>query len=489
VTVEIDGARLTLDELLAVSRHGAGVRIAPAAARRRRSTRAVVERAVAAGAEAYGVTTGVGVRKRVRMDEAQLESFNRRLILDHLVAVGPPVADEVVRATLLRLANGFAKGTAGVRLELAELVVEALNDDRLPRVRSLGSPGQSDLAPMADLAHGLIGGFALQAREGLALINNSSFSTALAALALADALRLLDAVTVVSALELEGLAGNVAALHPEVARTRPYPGIARAIADLHAVLECSYLWQPRAARNLQDPLSFRNLAQILGAAQDALGFARAQLAIELNASQENPLLIASEGRMVSVGNFEMLPLSAALDVARIGLAPVLTSANERMVKLLQAPHTGLTDGLQPHEVEHENALSEFAWTGQALAPEARLLAQPVSIEVASSSQAEGVEDRVSMAPLAARRTAEMVGLGEHLLSVSVLVACQAVELRGSRPLGAGTGRLFCMVRERMPFVGAGDVVPPDLEPLRALIRSGQVSVGALTPDGEGGRRA
>ena len=476
VTVEIDGARLTLDEVVAVARNSARVGIAPAAIDRMRGARATVERAVESGTEAYGVTTGVGVRKRVRMDGAQLELFNRRLILDHLVAVGPPVADEVVRATLLRLANGLVKGTAGVRPELAALVVDALNEARLPRVRSLGSPGESDLAPMADLAHGLLGGFALQAREGLALINNSSFSSALAALAMADALRLLDAVTLVAALELEGFAANLSALHPEVARTRPYPGIARAIADLRRALEGSYLWEEGAARNLQDPLSFRNLAQILGAAHDALGFAAGQVAIELNASQDNPLLIAGEERMVSVGNFEMLPLAAALDVARIGLAPVLTSANERMIKLLQAPHTGLTDGLQPREVEHENALSEFAWTGQALAPEAKLLAQPVSIEIASSSQAEGVEDRVSMAPLGARRLAEMVALGEHLLSVSLLVASQAVELRGAAPLGAGTGRLLRLVRERVPFLAAGDVVPPDLEPLRELIRGGAVRV-------------
>src|SRR5262249_47542552 len=158
-----------------------------------------------------------------------------------------------------------------------------------------------------------------------------------------------------------------------------------------------------------------------GAARDALAFATGQLAVELNASQENPLVVPGEERLISVGNFELLPLAAALDLVRIALAPVLTSANERLVKLLQAPQSGLTDGLQPFGIEHENALSELAWTGQALAPEARLLAQPVSTETASSSQAQGVEDRVSMAPLAARRTAEQVDLGERLLAVGLLV--------------------------------------------------------------------
>ena len=171
--------------------------------------------------------------------------------------------------------------------------------------------------------------------------------------------------------------------------------------------------------------------------------------------------------MISVGNFEMLPLAQAMDVVRIGLAPVLTSANERMVKLLQAPHTGLTDGLQAPGTTHENGLSELAWTGQALAPEARLLAAPVSAETASSSQAEGVEDRISMAPLSARRTSEMVRLGEHLLAVGLVVACQAVEMRGARPLGTETAAALARVRERVPHLGAGESVPPDLEPVRS----------------------
>jgi histidine ammonia-lyase len=144
-----------------------------------------------------------------------------------------------------------------------------------------------------------------------------------------------------------------------------------------------------------------------------------------------------------------------------------------MVKLLQAPHTGLTDGLQAPGTTHENGLSELAWTGQALAPEARLLAAPVSAETASSAQAEGIEDRVSMAPLSARRTSEMTRLGEHLLAVGLVVACQAVEMRGG-PLGRGTGAVVARVRDHVPHLGAGESVTPDLEPVRALVASGDL---------------
>jgi histidine ammonia-lyase len=324
---------------------------------------------------------------------------------------------------------------------------------------------------MADLASGVLDGYALAAREGLAMLNSGAFSTGLAALAMHDAERILDAATVAAALDLEAFAANPSPLHEGVARVRPYPGLARALADLRAALDGSALWTA-APRRLQDPLSFRNAAPILGAARDALAFAAAQVAIELNASQENPVVLLEEGRMISCANFELLPLSQALDVARLGLAPVLTSASERLIKLLQAPHTGLTDGLQAPGTSHENGLSELAWTAQALAPEARLLAAPVSAEIASSSQAEGIEDRISLAPLSARRTAEMCDLGARLLAVGLVVSCQAVEMRGRSPLGAGTGRALAQVRELVPHLDAAGSVHPDLEPLSALVASG-----------------
>lgn len=474
MTVLLDGEHLTLEQVIAVARQGAAVRLTAGAFERMREARAVVDRAVAAGETAYGVTTGVGVRKRVPVPAAETAGFNRRLIADHRIATGPPAATEVVRATMLRLANSFAMGTPGVRPELAELVVDALNGGRLPVVRLLGSAGQGDLAPMADLAAGLLeGGFTLEVREGLALLNTGAFSTALAALAIADAGRLLDAAVVAGALDLEAFAANLSPLDPVVARVRPHPGLAHALAGLRAALAGSALWT-LPPRNLQDPLSFRNLAPILGAARDALDHGRRVVAIELNASQENPIVDVEGDRLLPVANYDLLGLAQALDVVRLGLAPVLMSANERLVKLLQAPLTGLTDGLQPPGTTHHNGLSELAWTGQALAPEARLLAAPVSAEIASSSQAEGIEDRISLAPLAARRTAEMVALGEHLLAIGLTVACQAVELRGISPLGEATGRTLALVRTRIPRVEAEHSIAPDLEPVADLIRSGAV---------------
>jgi histidine ammonia-lyase len=476
MTVVLTGNDLTLGEVVRVARHSEHVELAPQAIERMQEARRIV--AAAAGGEepVYGLTVGVGVRKRYRVPPSEMRAFNRAMILNHRVGQGPPAPEEVVRATLLRLANAFAKGTAGVRPELASRLVAALNAGETLHIRSLGSTGQSDLPQLADVAHGLFGEAALEAKEGIGLLNSSAYSTALAALAAADAARYADTLDVVAALELEAFAANLSILSPAVGEVRPYAGLRASVDRLRRLLDGSYLWERGAARNLQDPLTFRNVVQVHGALRDALDFALSQLAVELNASQENPLVVLAEGRIVSVGNYDVLPLAAALDFLRIALAPAVTSGCERCVKLLQAPLSGLPAGLATYEHALEDSLAEFSWVAQALAAEARLLAEPVSYEVVSTTQAEGIEDRMTMAPLAARRLGDMVALAERLLAIELVIAAQAVDLRSRRPLGVGTAEAYRLVRERIPFSGEGEPIPQDLEPVVALIRSGALGL-------------
>ena len=469
--VVLDGRSLTVEEVVAVAREAAAVELAPASAERMRETRAVVERALERGDAVYGMTTGVGARKKVVVASDEIPAFNRALVANHLVGAGPDAPEEVVRATMVRLANALASGTPGARPEIAERLVAALNAGERPRVRLLGSLGQADLPAMADLAHGLFSEVELQAKEALALLNSNAFSTGTAALAVADTERLLEAMDVAGALDLEAFAANLSLLHNAIGEVRPYPGLVESLVRLRALLDGSSLWEPGAARNLQDPLSFRCLPQVHGALRDALAFVRGQLAIELNASQENPLIVESEDRIVSVANFEILPLAAALDFLRIALAPTLTSATERLLKLLQGPLTGLPDSLAPRQGLAENSLGEHGVTAQGLTAEARLLAQPVSYEVVTTTHAEGIEDRMTMAPLAARRLAEMVQLGEALVAIELVIAAQAVDLRRPARLGAGTGRAHARVRELVPFLAEGETLHPDLEPVRELIRA------------------
>jgi histidine ammonia-lyase len=470
VTVVLTGADLTIEQVVRVARDRAPVELAPSALDRMRASRAVVEDVIDRGEEVYGFTTGVGMRKRFAI-EGEMASFNRMMISGHLIGQGRPAPEDIVRAMMTGLANGLALGAAGARPELVQLVVDALNAGVTPRVRLLGSVGQSDLSANADLAQGLIGEYTLSAGEGLALLNNNMLSTGLAALAVADSRTLLDGFDIAGALDLEAFAGNPGVLHPGVAEARPHPGLRATLTRLRELLDGSFLWE-RAPRNLQDPLSFRTTPQVHGAARDAFAYVNRVLGIELNAHQGNPLVIVEEKRILSVGNFDVIPLAAALDFLRIALAPVLTSAAERALKLLQAPLSGLPEGLGARPGLAEPALSELGAAVQALTAEARLLAQPVSFELASTSQHEGIEDRTTMAPLAARRLAEMVELGARVMAIELTIAAQAVDLRGRPALGAGTRRAYELVRERVAFTDAGEALPADLEPLVELVQSG-----------------
>jgi histidine ammonia-lyase len=489
MTISLNGSDLTVTQVVAVARHGEPVALAPEAIAGMRRSRAVVQDVLATGEPVYGLTTGVGERKAYLLDPAERLRFNHRLVLNHRIAQGVVAPADVVRGAMLCLANSYAKGVTGVRPELAEMIVTLLNEGFAPPVRQLGSVGEGDLGQMADLAYGLItrSGFEVAENEGLALVSSNAFTTAWACIAVADTLALMDVFDVAGALDLEAFGANVNCLHPVIEQIRPFPGLAATLQRLRLLLAGSYLWQPGAARFLQDPLTFRCLPQIHGAARDALAYAQTILHLELNSSQSNPVVVVPAGyepghgqdRIVSVGNFDMGPLAAALDFLRIALAPVVTSANERAVKLLQAPYSGLAAGLAALTGSPDDALAELATSGQAITVEARTLAHPVSYELVSSVKGDGIEDRATMAPLSARRLADMVQLCARVAAIEFVVAAQAIDLRApgeSLGLGLGTGRVYRMIRELVPFTQADGTLPADLEPLVEL-----VTRGTLTP--------
>lgn len=471
MTVELTGGSLTLGEVVRVARGGVRVEVTAQARDRMHARRAIVEEVAAAGTPAYGVTTGVGMRRDAAVTADDARSFNRSAIAGHLVGLGPPATDDVVRAALLRLANGLVAGYQGVRPDVADALVATLNDRTTPAVSSLGTLGQADLAQNADTAHGALRALELEVGEAGALLANNAFSTAQAALAVVDTRSLLDWIDVAAVLDFEAFRANTGALHTEIANARPYPGIAETIERLHALLAGSGLWEPGAARFLQDPLTFRCVPQLHGAARDALRFVEEQLEIELNAHQGNPLVVLDERRLVSVGNFDSQPLAAALDFLRIALAPVLTAAVERTLKLLSPRFSGLSEGLVATEGTWQDGLSELGVAAQAIAAEARLLAAPVSFELASTMQESGVEDRTALTSLGARRASEMLDLGARVVAIELTVAAQAVDLRGPLALGAGASSVRAAVRERVPLLDSPEQMPLPLEALAAWIRS------------------
>src|SRR5271166_2724119 len=296
MTIMLNGSDLTVTQVVAVARHGEAVALAPAAIAAMRQARTVVEEVLSTGQPVYGLTTGVGERKAYPLEQAERQRFNQRLVLNHRIAQGDAAPADVVRGAMVCLANSYAKGVTGVRPELCQMIVTLLNEGFAPPVRRLGSIGQGDLGPMADLAHGLItrSGFEVAENEGLALVSSNAFTTAWACLAIADATALLSVFDVAGALDLEAFGANLTCLHPIIEQTRPFPGLAATLRQLRLLLDGSYLWNPQAARFLQDPLTFRCIPQIHGAARDALAYTTTILTIELNSSQSNPVVVTAE---------------------------------------------------------------------------------------------------------------------------------------------------------------------------------------------------
>jgi histidine ammonia-lyase len=432
--------------------------------------RALAAEVAERGESVYGLTTGLGVQKRTRQQRDD-SGFSWRQIAESRAGVGPLAPPDVVRAAMLVFANQMAGATTCIRPILAERLVRALNDGERPEVRARGSIGASDLAQMADLAAGVFAGMDLVQGEGLALINSSAFGTGSAALALADAGRLLEASDVAAALCLEGFAANLSVLHPAIEDARPDPVLAGTLARFRALLEGSHLWADGAARNLQDPLNFRSAAPVQAAARRALEYAEGVMAIELNAAQGNPLVSVAEGTIRSACLYEVVGVSAALDFVRIALASTLLAASERALKLMDTPWSGLPVGLQ-EPGSPDLGLSILAITAESLGAEVATLAQPVSFIVSSTAGAEGVEDRATHLPLSARRLAELVDAGEVIIAIELLAAAQAVDMRGVSPLGRGTAAAYSRLREVVPTMRLGDTPPVDVEPARELLRSG-----------------
>jgi histidine ammonia-lyase len=429
-------------------------------------TRGVIERALERGDPVYGVTRGVGALKTVSIDDADQRAFNRALLVSHNVGHGPHAPPEIVRAAMVTRAAGLALGYAGVRPVVAEALCAALNAGIAPRLHMIGSVGQADLSQMAEIGLALTGQtisedelraaglepLELGPREAHAILNANAYTVGTACIALLRARRALDGLELAAALSYEAVLGNVDALHPAIGRARPYPGDERARKRIAGLLAGGALARGQTApRGLQDALCFKGLAQTHGAAHDALAQLDRQLSIELGSSGDSPFVVADEDRAISTGGHEIAPVALALDHARLALAGAVTIGSERVQKLLDPRFTDLPTGLRARPDSAEDGLAIVGHGAASLAAEARLLAAPVTLEQPTSSIAEGIEDRVTMAPVAATRLHAMSGLIARLAAVELLCAAQAVDLRGTiAALGTGTSDAYRLIRRHLP---------------------------------------
>jgi histidine ammonia-lyase len=364
-------------------------------------------------------------------------------------------------------------------------------------VRMVGSVGQGDLAEMADIGKVLIGrGYAeyqgetmpgaaalqraglapieLEAKEALALISSNGLTMGRGSLVLVDTADLIESLQTAAALSFEGFLANLSIIHPAAAQMRPHAGHMTAQLRLRDLLAGSHLWSDGAARNLQDPLSIRCVPQTHGALYDALSVARGTMEIELNSASDNPLVVIEDEAIVSVGNFDIAGLAMAFDFLRLALAHAAQIANERVQKLLWRHFSGLPTGLAPRDGP-SGGLKPLGRSFAALAAETRFLANPVSLDY-RGQLAEGIEDHASMAPLAVSTTSQLVSLMHRLVALELLIAAQAIDLRGTGDqLGDGTGLAHAFVREHAPTLIDEMEWSVDIDVLAVLVGEGELA--------------
>jgi len=470
--IEIGARALTLADVAAVARDGIHVRLAASARTRMAASRAVIEKALAGEKAIYGVNTGFGTLKDRTISADQVRDLQMNLLRSHAAGVGRFAPPEVSRAMLFLRAASLAHGHSGCRPELVECLIAMLEGEVTPVVPLQGSVGASgDLAPLAHLALVLVGEgeawlgdqrmpgalalrgaglqpLSLEAKEGLALINGTQLSTALAVLSCVDTRRLWEAGMAAAALSTEVLLGSFQPARSEVHELRPYPGAIEAARRLRAYAEDSALVASHAdCGRVQDAYSMRCVPQVMGASLDALTHVESQLAIEVNGVNDNPLVFAGEGEVISAGLFHAQPVALACDYLKIAVAEIASLSERRIDRLVAGGESGLPAVLAADPgLESGHMLAQY--TAAALVSENKTLCHPASVD--SIPTGAGIEDHVSMAPIAARHLRQVVENSAHVVALELLCACRALEFR--RPLRAGLGseRLYGAVRRQVP---------------------------------------
>ena len=453
-----------------------------------------VDRVIASGRTVYGVNTGFGLLARTRIDDARLAELQRALVLSHSAGTGPLLDDAVVRMIVALKVASLARGHSGVRWTVIEALVALANSGVIPCIPAQGSVGASgDLAPLAHLSAVLIGegearigGVSVPARdalaraglrpvmlgpkEGLALLNGTQVSTALALSGLFAAERAIAAAFVAGALSVDACLGSDTPFDPRIQAVRGHRGQADAAALYRALLAGSQIRESHMdCPRVQDPYSLRCQPQVMGACIDQLRHAAAILMIEANAVSDNPLVFADSDEILSGGNFHAEPVAFAADNLALAIAEA-GALSERRIALMM--DTNLS-GLPPFLVEDAGVNSGFMIahvTAAALASENKSLAHPASVDSLPTSANQ--EDHVSMATFAARRLGPMAANTARIVAIELLAAAQGVDLR--RPLATSPklAAAMAIVRAGVSFWDRDRAFAPDLEATRIRVERG-----------------
>jgi histidine ammonia-lyase len=491
--IQIDGEHLSFEELYRIVHDYDLVELSSAARERMKASRRVIEKLVRSDAAVYGVNTGFGKMASVRISREQIGELQVNLVRSHACGVGAPLSEPETRAMLVLRANAIAKGFSGVRPVVAETLCEMLNKRVHPVIPSQGSVGASgDLAPLAHLAQVAIGEgeaifegrklsgadamkaaiitpLALEAKEGLALLNGTQAMLALLSLSLRDAEIAVNTADVSAALSLDALRGSPAAFDERIANVRPYAGHATTARNLRRLNEGSAIRESHRStekdKRVQDAYSLRCTPQVHGAVRDALTQVRATLEVELNSATDNPLVFATggadgdSGDVLSGGNFHGQPLAMAADQLAVALV-TLAGISERRIEQMTNPQTSLLPAFLVKDAGLNSGFMILQVTAAALTSELKAQAAPHSVDSIPTSANQ--EDYVSMGMGAARRIQPMLANLRNVLAIELLSASQGIDLLAPLRTGAKAQKAYEIVRSVSRTVEVDRSLAPDI---------------------------
>jgi histidine ammonia-lyase len=495
MTIILDGSSLTIEKLVAIARFNEKVELSPASLERIRACRAMLEQKLAAHEIMYGTNTGIGEFSEKVLDDEQVKEFQKYLIYNHAAGIGEPVPVEQVRAAMAGRINVHAHGNSGCRPEITLTLVEMLNKGVTPVVCQKGSVGASgDLAPMAQAALLLMGeGEAfyrgerlpgaealrragipvpgLMARDGLAAINGSNLLTAISAIQIHDMQRFLKQAEIAAAMSIEALLGNLKPYHARLHELRGFPGAVTSAANIRKIMEGSDLATGKMKTKVQDAYSMRSTPQVIGAARDAIAYARSQVEIELNGVGDNPIFIPELKLTLTGANFQGSPVSLPMDMAGAAITMVCVLSERRLNRLTNpALSQGLPDFLA-HEPGFYSGMMLSQYTADHLIVEQRILSAPASIQ--SIPAAADQEDFVSMGMNTAIKNGQILDNAYGVLGIEFMAAAQALDFREFTP-GKGTQKAREIIRAHVDHLEVDRPLYPDHNAMQALVRSGEI---------------
>src|SRR5574342_17280 len=495
MTITLDGSSMTIEKLVAIARDNEKVELDPAALERVKVCRRMLEEKLAKKEVMYGTNTGIGEFSETMLNDEQVMQFQRYLIYNHSAGIGEPLPIEHVRAALAGRINVHAHGNSGCRPEITLTMIEMLNRGVTPVVCEKGSVGASgDLAPMAQAALLLLGeGEAffngerlpgheamqragipipgLQARDGLAAINGSNLLTAMSALHIYEMERFIRQAEIAAAMTIEALLGNLKPYNTTLHELRGFSGAVTSAKNIMKVIEGSDLTTGKMKTKVQDAYSMRSTPQVIGAARDAIAYARSQVEIELNGVGDNPIFVPELKLTLTGANFQGSPVSLPMDMAGAAITMVCVLSERRLNRLTNpALSVGLPDFLA-HDPGFYSGFMLSQYTADHLIVEQRILSAPASIQ--SIPAAADQEDFVSMGLNTALKNGQIIDNAYGVLGIEFMAAAQALDFREFTP-GKGSLKAREVIRKYVEHLHVDRPLYNDHNAMKKLVKSGEI---------------